>query len=213
MPIEVKICGLNEMDAVAAAVAGGARYVGFVFFPRSPRYVDFAGAAALASRVPAGVLRVGLVVDAEDDFLRELSSKVPLEMLQLHGAEPPSRVAEVRERFDLPVIKAIPVANDADFELVPEYEEVADRLLFDARPPLDATRPGGNAHTFDWRLLGRRSFSLPWLLAGGLHAGNVSEAVRCTGAATVDVSSGVEDAPGHKSAEKIHDFLAVAARL
>jgi phosphoribosylanthranilate isomerase len=213
MSIEVKICGLNQMNAVAAAVAGGARYVGFVFFPRSPRYVDFAGAASLASGVPAGVLRVGLVVDAEDDFLRELLRKVPLEMLQLHGGEPPSRVAEIRERFGLPVIKAIPVTNDTDFQVVPAYEQVADRLLFDARPPLEATRPGGNARSFDWRLVGRRSFSLPWLLAGGLHAGNIGEAVRCSGAATVDVSSGVEDAPGHKSAERIQDFLAAAARL
>jgi phosphoribosylanthranilate isomerase len=213
MPIEVKICGLKGMDAVAAAVAGGARYVGFVFFPRSPRYVDFAGAATLASSVPAGVLRVGLVVDADDDLLRELMRTVPLEMLQLHGGEPPPRVAEIRERFGLPVIKAIPVTNDADFQVVPEYEKVADRLLFDARPPLDATRPGGNASSFDWHLVGSRSFGLPWLLAGGLHAGNVGEAVRCSGAAAVDVSSGVEDAPGHKSAEKIHDFLAAAARL
>jgi phosphoribosylanthranilate isomerase len=122
-------------------------------------------------------------------------------------------VAAIRERFGLPVIKAIPVTNDTDFQMVPEYEKVADRLLFDARPPLDATRPGGNARTFDWRLVGCRSFNLPWLLAGGLHAGNVAEAVRYSGAATVDVSSGVEDAPGHKSAEKIHDFLAAAARL
>jgi phosphoribosylanthranilate isomerase len=213
MSIEVKICGLNQPSAVAAAIAGGASSVGFVFFPRSPRYVDPATAASLASLVPKGVLRVGLVVDAETDILQKILTIVPLDMLQLHGAEPPSRVAEIRERFRLPVMKAIAVTDEADFDVVPEYEGVADRLLFDARPPADATRPGGNARSFDWRLLHGRSFRLPWLLAGGLDVGNVAEAVRCSGAAKVDVSSGVEDAPGHKSVEKILAFLAVAARL
>jgi phosphoribosylanthranilate isomerase len=213
MSIGVKICGLNQRSAVEAAVSGGADYLGFVFFPRSPRYVDFATAASLASLVPSGVLRVGLVVDAETDFLDNLVASVPLDMLQLHGRESPSRVAEIRESFGLPVIKAIPVGHEADFDVVSDYEEVADRLLFDARASANATRPGGNARRFDWRLLGGRSFRLPWLLAGGLDAGNLGEAVRCSGAAAVDVSSGVEEAPGRKSVEKITAFLAAAARL
>lgn len=213
MPIEVKVCGLNQTSGVAAAVTGGARYVGFVFFPRSPRYVDAATAASLAALVPPGVLRVGLVVDAEFDLLCELVNNVPLDMLQLHGQESPSRVAHIRERFGLPVIKALAVQEKADLDAISEYEEVADRLLFDARPPLDATRPGGNALSFDWRLLRDRRLRRPWLLAGGLDVGNLAEAVRCSGAKAVDVSSGVEDAPGRKSPEKIRSFLDTAATL
>lgn len=213
MSVGVKICGLNQKSAVEAAVRGGADYVGFVFFPPSPRYVDFASAASLASIVPSRVLRVGLVVDAETDFLSNLLRSVPLDMLQMHGNEPPSRVAEVREYFGLPVMKAIFVGDEADLDVVPEYEKVADRLLFDARPSANASRPGGNARSFDWRLLSGRDFRLPWLLAGGLDAGNIGEAVRCSGAAAVDVSSGVEDAPGRKSVGKILAFLAAASRL
>lgn len=213
MSVGVKICGLKQRSAVEAAVDGGADYVGFVFFPPSPRYVDFASAASLASIVPSGVLRVGLVVNAETDFLRKLVTSVPLDMLQLHGNEPPSRVAEIREYFGLPVMKAIFVGGEADLKVVSEYEKVADRLLFDARPSPNASRPGGNARSFDWHLLGGRSFRVPWLLAGGLHAGNINEAVRCSGAATVDVSSGVEDAPGRKSVDKILAFLAAAGHL
>ena len=143
MSIGVKICGLNQRSAVEAAVAGGADYLGFVFFPRSPRYVDLATAASLASLVPSGVLRVGLVVDAETDFLNSLVTTVPLDMLQLHGGESPSRVAEIRESFGLPVIKAISVGEEADFDVVSEYEKVADRLLFDARASASASSAGG----------------------------------------------------------------------
>ena len=213
MPIEVKICGLNTRSAVAAAVSGGARYVGFVFFRRSPRYVDPAYAGSLAATVPNGVLRVGLVVDADDVLLCEILARVPLDMLQLHGSELPLRVAEVRQRFGLPIMKAIAVAEEADLAAVADYVGVCDQLLFDARPAADATRPGGNALSFDWRLLYGRSWPVPWLLAGGLDAGNLAEAVRLSGAAAVDVSSGVEDAPGRKSIEKIRDFLTAAAGL
>ena len=213
MSVGVKICGLNQRSAVEAAVNGGADYVGFVFFPPSPRYVDFPSAASLASIVPSGVLRVGLVVDAETDFLSKLLTSVPLDMLQMHGNEPPSRVAEVREYFRLPVMKAIFVGGEADLDVVPEYEKVADLLLFDARPSANASRPGGNARSFDWRLLGGRDFRLPWLLAGGLDAENIGEAVQCSGASAVDVSSGVEDLPGRKNVEKIFAFLAAASRL
>ena len=212
MPIEVKICGLSETNAVAAAVQGGASHVGFVFFPHSPRYVDFVSAAALASIVPKDVRRVGLVADAEIDFIANLLERVPLDMLQLHGLESTSRVAEIRARFGLPVMKAIAVSDASDLDVVPDYEQVADYLLFDAQPPSDATRPGGNARNFDWRLLRGRSVRRPWMLAGGLHADNVIEAVRCSGALAVDVSSGVEDAPGRKSVDKILAFLAAAGR-
>jgi phosphoribosylanthranilate isomerase len=213
MPIEVKICGLNTRSAVAAAVSGGARYVGFVFFRRSPRYVDPAYASSLAATVPNGVLRVGLVVDAVDTTLREILARVPLDMLQLHGSESPLRVAEVRERFGLPIMKAIAIAEEADLAAVADYVGVSDQLLFDARPASDATRPGGNALSFDWRLLCGRSWPVPWLLAGGLDADNLAEAVRFSGARAVDVSSGVEDAPGRKSVDKIRKFLAAAAGL
>jgi phosphoribosylanthranilate isomerase len=213
MPIAVKICGLNTRSAVAAAVSGGAGYVGFVFFRRSPRYVDPVYAGSLTATVPSGVLRVGLVVDAVDTTLREILARVPLDMLQLHGSESPMRVAEVRQRFGLPVIKAIAIAEEADLAAVADYVGVADQLLFDARPAADATRPGGNALGFDWRLLYGRSWPVPWLLAGGLHAGNLAEAVRLSGAEAVDVSSGVEDAPGRKSVARIRDFLATAAGL
>lgn len=213
MPIEVKICGLNTRSAVAAAASGGAGYVGFVFFRRSPRYVDPVYAGSLAATVPSGVLRVGLVVDAADTTLREILARVPLDMLQLHGSESPMRVAEVRQRFGLPIIKAIAIAEEADLAAVADYVGVADQLLFDARPAADATRPGGNARGFDWRLLHGRSWPVPWLLAGGLDAGNLAEAVRLSGAAAVDVSSGVEDSPGRKSVARIRDFLATAAGL
>jgi len=196
MPVDVKICGLNAPDAVAAAVDGGARFVGFVFFPASPR-----------------VVKVGLVVDADDDALEAIVAAAGLDMLQLHGHETPQRVAAVRARFALPVMKALPIAAAADVEAAHAYEGVADRLMFDARPPKGATRPGGNALAFDWELLAGRRWAVPWILAGGLDAGNVAEAVRTSGAPAVDVSSGVEDAPGVKSLEKIRAFLRVAATL
>ncbi|HYN38168.1 MAG TPA: phosphoribosylanthranilate isomerase [Rhodospirillales bacterium] len=213
MPLDVKICGIGDAAALDAAVRTGARLVGFVFFARSPRALTLPAAAALAGSVPAGVLRVGLVVDAADDEIARICAAVPLDLLQLHGAESPGRVAEVRARFRLPVIKAIGVAHAGDLAPADAYAAVADWLLFDARPPADATRPGGNAQAIDWRLLAGRSWPVPWLLAGGLHAGNLAEAVRLSGAAAVDVSSGVEDAPGHKSAALIRAFLAEAARI
>lgn len=213
MPLAVKICGLSDAVALDAAVAGGARYVGFVFFPPSPRAILPEAAAALAARVPQGVLRVGLVVDAGDEDLQAITSAVPLDLLQLHGAETPERVAAVRARFRLPVMKAIPVAEAADLARAESYLGAADRLLFDARPPAGATRPGGNAAAFDWRLLAGRRWPVPWLLAGGLDAANLGRAVRESGAEAVDVSSGVEDAPGRKSVTLIEAFLAAAAAI
>jgi len=211
--LEVKICGLSTREAVDVAVQAGARYVGFVFFPPSPRSLEPVLAASLAASVPSSVVRVGLFVDADDGFLGDVLSRVPLDMVQLHGAEPPNRVGEVKARWGLPVMKAVPISGSEDMSEVRRYEGVADRLLFDARPPAGADRPGGNARSFDWTLLERLDLSLPWMLAGGITIDNLAEAVRLSGATTVDVSSGVEDAPGVKNPTKIRAFLGEAATI
>ncbi|MET4100799.1 phosphoribosylanthranilate isomerase [Roseovarius sp. MBR-78] len=208
--IRVKICGLTEARDVAAAVAAGAAYVGFVFFERSPRHVGIKAARALAIEVPPGVAKVALTVDAEDAALDALCAAVPLDMLQLHGDESPERVAQVKARYGLPVMKAIGVAGAGDLAAIDAYAGVADQLLIDAKPPPGATRPGGNALAFDWRLIEGRDWPLPWLLAGGLTPENVAQAVARTGARQVDVSSGVEAAPGQKDAARIRAFIEAA---
>lgn len=207
MKFEAKICGLKSKDAVAAAVGAGATSVGFVFFERSPRNVTLAEVRDLIVDVPKSIRRVGLVVDTDDAFLAEIADGGFLDMIQLHGQECPARVAEVRERFGLPVMKAIAIEGPEDLENARSYEGVADRLMFDAKPPKDATRPGGNAVAFDWDLLRGITWQKPWVLAGGLTPENVADAVRISGASAVDVSSGVEDAPGVKSLSKIKVFL------
>ncbi|MEM6547094.1 MAG: phosphoribosylanthranilate isomerase [Pseudomonadota bacterium] len=209
--VRVKICGLKTPGAVDAAVSAGAAYVGFVFFRASPRSVASSDAGLLADRVPAGIVKVGLVVDAEDATLDAILDAVPLDMLQLHGAESPARVAAVRGRYGLPVMKAIGLRDEGDLASVDAYARVADQLLIDAKPPKDAVLPGGNGLTFDWRLLQGREFPMPWMLAGGLNAENAAEAVAATGARQLDVSSGVEAAPGVKDAAKIAAFLAAVA--
>jgi phosphoribosylanthranilate isomerase len=213
MAIAVKICGLSTQAALAAAVRGGARFVGFVFFPPSPRCLDLDRAATIAAQVPDTVQRVGLVVDADDATLDALMARVPLDMLQLHGSETPARVAAIKDRFGVPVIKSVAVATAADLARTAGYEAVADWLLFDAHPPAGADRPGGNARAFEWELLNGIACRRPWFLAGGLEAGNVALAVRASGAKAVDVSSGVEDAPGRKSVAKIEAFLRTAMHL
>lgn len=206
----VKICGLRDAAAVAAAVEAGAEMVGFVFFPPSPRSMDVDAAAALTAAVPPGVTRVALSVDADDDLLAAIADRAGVDMLQLHGKETPKRVTEIRARFGLPVMKAVAIAGPKDVARARTYEAVADRLMFDAKPPKDATRPGGNALTFDWELIAGETWAKPWVLAGGLTVDNVAEAIRVSGAAAVDVSSGVEDAPGDKNPEKIRAFVAAA---
>ena len=208
--VRVKICGLKTADDIAAAVAAGAAYVGFVFFPKSPRNLSIAEARALATGVPAGVAKVALVVNADDDLLDAITAEVPIDMLQLHGSETPARVSEVRARYGLPVMKAVGVADESDLEALTAYAKVADQILVDAKPPKGADLPGGNGLSFDWRLIAGRRWPVPWMLAGGLEAGNVAEAVRLTGARQVDVSSGVESAPGQKDAEKIAAFVGAA---
>ncbi len=210
MPLDVKICGLSEAEHVDAAVTAGAALTGFVFFPRSPRDVTIERAAALTARVPKGIGKVALTVNADDELLAAIIEGTGIDTLQLHGDEDVARVAAVRAQFGLPVIKALPISTPEDIAAARTYADVADMLLFDAKPPEDATRPGGNAVTFDWNLLKGTDFRVPWLLAGGLTPNNVAHAVRSTGARMVDVSSGVEDAPGQKSAEKIRTFIAAA---
>ena len=213
MTVDVKICGLTDETAVVAAVEGGAAMCGFVFFPASPRNLTPKEAAELTKGVPEGVIRVGLTVDADNALLAEIASVAKVDMVQLHGAETPARTNEVRERFGLPVIKVLAVQGPDDLAAAEAYQGVADRLMFDAKPPEDASRPGGNARTFDWQVLKNQTFALPWLLAGGLTAENLIEAVKTSGAVAVDVSSGVEDAPGVKNVDKIRAFLAAAAAL
>ncbi|WP_170572985.1 phosphoribosylanthranilate isomerase [Ruegeria atlantica] len=206
--ISVKICGLTAPEHVRAAVDAGARYVGFVFFPKSPRHLEIQAAADLAQLVPAGVAKVALTVNATDEDLDRITAAVPLDMLQLHGKESPERVAEVRDRFGLPVMKAVGVAEGEDLAAIDLYSEVADQLLIDAKPPRNSELPGGNGLAFDWRLLaGRKYWRRPWMLAGGLTPDNVAEAMRMTGARQVDVSSGVESAPGVKDADLIQAFI------
>ncbi|SFG42573.1 phosphoribosylanthranilate isomerase [Palleronia marisminoris] len=205
-PTRFKICGITDPADVPAALLAGASYLGFVFFPKSPRNLDLPSAAAMAGAVPPGIMKVALVVDPSDAALDLLTDKVPIDMLQLHGSELPERVREIKTRTGLPVMKAIGVAGPEDLPRIDEYAEVADQLLIDAKPPRDTELPGGNGLSFDWTLIAGRHWARPWMLAGGLTPENVAEAVRVTGAPQVDVSSGVERAPGVKDPDKIAAF-------
>ncbi len=214
MTIAAKICGLSSEAAVAAAVEGGAAFLGFVFYPRSPRAVSPGRAAVLCAAVPAGVQRVGLFVDAEDDAIRAVLDIAPIDILQFHGHESPDRVADVKRRFDRPVMKVLAVAAPEDVLAAARYEAIADMLLFDAKPPRRADAlPGGNGLAFDWHLIAGHQWQRPWMLSGGLTAELLAEAVRISGATAVDVSSGVERRPGDKDPEKIREFLRVARSL
>lgn len=206
MTVRVKICGLGRIEDVDACVKAGAAYVGFVFFPKSPRHLELAAARDLALRVPDGIAKVALVVDATDAELDRLTEYVPLDMLQLHGKETPDCVSEIRTKYGLPVMKAVGIADESDLAALDEYSRVADQLLVDAKPPKTTKLPGGNGLTFDWRLIAGRRWLVPWMLAGGLTSENVAQAIRLTGANQVDVSSGVESAPGVKDAGKIAAF-------
>jgi len=212
MSVLAKICGLKTPEAVGAAVAGGASLVGFVFYSRSPRCVDPAMVKQLEAGVPPAVRKVGLLVDESDARIAKILGNCDLDLLQLHGHETPERVAEIRARFGKPVIKAIPISESADLDRAAAYESVVDYLMFDAKPPkaMANALPGGNALSFDWTLLASRRFQRPWLLAGGLTADNLVDAVRISGAPMVDVSSGVEDRPGEKNVSKIKAFLDAA---
>jgi phosphoribosylanthranilate isomerase len=208
--IRVKICGVRTPGDVQACADAGAAYIGLNFFAKSPRYVTAEMARVLALAAPPGLAKVALTVDADDATLDALVGAMPLDMLQLHGHETPARVAEVRARYGLPVMKAIGIADEADLAGLMEMSLAADQILIDAKPPKGAALPGGNGLTFDWRLLVGRTWLRPWMLSGGLHAGNVAEAVRLTGAHQVDLASGVESAPGIKDHAKIAAFVAAA---
>lgn len=206
--IPVKICGLVEPATVAAAAEAGARYLGFNFFPKSPRYVSPEQAATLMADVPLGVAKVSLVVNGNDATLDEIVGATTTDMLQLHGSESPERVAEVKARYGLPVIKALGISEAADLAQIDLYSPVADMLLIDAKAPKGAVLPGGNGLAFDWELLkSRKYWTKPWLLAGGLTPDNAALALRQTGATQLDVSSGVESAPGVKDAGLIRGFI------
>lgn len=208
--IRVKICGLTRAQDVQALVDAGATYAGFNFFPKSPRYVTPEQARALALDCPPGLAKVGLVVDPTDALLDEITAVVPLDFIQLHGKETPQRVAEVRARYGLPVIKAVGLATEDDLPAITDYMAVADQLLIDTKAPKDAVLPGGNGLPFDWRLIAGRRWPKPWMLAGGLTVDNVGEAIAMTGARQVDLASAVESAPGVKDAAKIAAFVAAA---
>jgi phosphoribosylanthranilate isomerase len=208
--ISVKICGLRRPEEVAAAVAAGAKYLGFVFFEKSPRNVTFDEARALAIPVPAGVAKVALVVDADNAALDILNQTVPIDILQLHGHETPERVQEIKARYGLPVMKALGVADDNDLAALDVYAKVADQILVETKPHKAADRPGGNGVAFDWRLVAGRRWLVPWMLAGGLRVDTVGEAVRISGTRQVDVSSGVESTPGVKDAALISAFISAA---
>ena len=212
MDLRVKICGLTRPDHVEAAVQAGAAYVGFVLFPKSPRNLTLAQAAALAAVVPPGVARVALTVDMTEPELDAVVEAMPVDVIQLHGHEPPDRVAEVRARYGLPVMKAVGIASEADLPGLDDFLRVADQVLVDAKPPRGGEVPGGNGLAFDWRLIAGRRWPRPWMLAGGLTPDNLAEAARLTGARQVDVSSGVESAPGLKDPALIRAFLEAARR-
>lgn len=207
--MRAKICGLTTPEAIEAATEAGAAYIGFVFFPKSPRNISLAEAEVLALSVPPGIVKVALTVNADDALIDDIAA-LPIDMFQLHGSESPTRVAEVKARTGLPVMKAIGVADASDLERIADYEGVADQILVDAEPPKGGEVPGGNGLAFDWRLIEGRDWARPWMLAGGLDPSNVSAAARLTGAAQIDVSSGVESTPGIKDIERIRAFMKAA---
>ena len=209
----VKICGLSTAPTLDAALDAGADMVGFVFFPPSPRTVSFDAARDLGARTSGRARKVALVVDADDALIDAIVASLAPDLLQLHGKETPARAAAIRARAGLPVMKALGVSSAPDLAAAAAYESAVDWLLFDAKPPKDATRPGGNAVAFDWSILDGFHTEKPWLLSGGLDPANVALALARTGAPGVDVSSGVETAPGVKDEALIRAFVAAARNL
>lgn len=207
--IRVKICGLTSVSAVEQSVAAGAAYLGFCFFPPSPRAIDPEQAAEVIGAVPAGIMKVALVVDPDDAMISWITA-LPIDMIQLHGSESPERVAEIKANSGLPVMKAIGIRDAEDLPAIATYGRVADQLLIDAKPPKNSELPGGNGVRFDWKLIANRRWPVPWMLAGGLTPDNVAEGLRLTGAKQVDVASGVESAPGVKDSDKVRAFVHAA---
>ncbi|MGH1331335.1 MAG: phosphoribosylanthranilate isomerase [Paracoccaceae bacterium] len=205
--IKTKICGIKDADMLGVAIDAGAAYIGFVFFPKSPRNISITKARVLANMVPPGMAKVALLVNPNDMLIKSITRVVPIDMIQLHGKESPERVAEIKALTGLPVMKAIGIARPADIAQIQSYGEVADQLLIDAKAPKGADLPGGNGLSFDWSLIANIKWPKPWMLAGGLTAQNVALAIEKTRATQVDVSSGVEFAPGEKDPAKIRAFL------
>ena len=210
MTVKIKICGLSTPEAIKAAVQAGASHIGFVFFEKSPRNVTAEQVADLAANIPEGIIKTGVFVNPSDDQLARILDQAPLDLIQLHGAESPARVQAVRDRFGLPVMKAVGIADESDLPAIADYARVCDQLLIDAKPPRHAKLPGGNGLAFDWRLIAGRKWAVPWMLAGGLNTANVAEAAHLTGASQLDVSSGVESGPGRKDNDKIAAFIRAA---
>ncbi|RUZ77302.1 phosphoribosylanthranilate isomerase [Mesorhizobium sp. M7A.F.Ca.US.006.01.1.1] len=207
MTLDIKICGLKTDAAMAAALADGASHVGFIFFAKSPRYVEPAEAGRLRETARGKAMAVAVTVDASDAFLDEIVAKMQPDMLQLHGAETPDRVAEVKARYGLPVMKALPISEAADLERIKPFIGMADRFLFDAKPPKGSELPGGNGVTFDWHILAGLDGSVDYMLSGGLNAANIGDALRLADPPGIDISSGVESAPGVKDPALIEQFF------
>jgi phosphoribosylanthranilate isomerase len=212
MSIQVKICGINSTESADAAARAKADFVGMIFYSKSPRHVDFDQASALSSRLRGGPRLVAVFANADDSTIAEAVASAQPDYLQLHGHETPERAAQIAANFGLPLIKALPVAGGADLSAARHFEDIADFILFDAKAPTHAERPGGHGISFDWKLLAGIDLRLPWFLAGGLTAENVGRALRASGATMVDTSSGVETAPGRKSPEKIAEFVTAVRR-
>jgi phosphoribosylanthranilate isomerase len=210
MSLIVKICGLSTPATLDAALSAGSDMVGFVFFAASPRHVDLDTARILGKQAKGRAIKVALSVDADDALLANSIDALQPQILQLHGQESVARIRDIKQKFGLPVMKALAVATKADLAVLPGYAAVCDRILFDAKPPKDATRPGGLGEPFDWHLLEGLNLALPYMVSGGLDASNVAEALRITRAGGVDISSGVESAPGIKDPDMIRDFIRAA---
>ena len=209
-PTQVKICGLTSPEAIKGAAQAGATYGGLVFYEKSPRHLSLAKAREVALAAPAGFAKVALVVNPQDAFLEEMLSQVPIDILQLHGAEQPQRVQQIKQSTGLPIMKALGIATAQDLHEIDRYAEICDQLLIDAKPVPGAKLPGGNGLAFDWQLLENHTWKIPWMLAGGLTPDNVAQAIRVTQARQIDVSSGVESAPGLKDMDKMRNFVAQA---
>ncbi|MER8446173.1 phosphoribosylanthranilate isomerase [Mesorhizobium sp. M1066] len=207
MALDIKICGLKTDGAMAAALAGGASHVGFIFFAKSPRYVEPAEAGRLRETARGKAMAVAVTVDTSDAFLDEIVANMQPDMLQLHGAETPERVAEVKARYGLPVMKALPLSEAADLERIKPFIGIADRFLFDAKPPKGSELPGGNGVAFDWHILAGLDGSVDYMLSGGLNAANIGDALRLADPPGIDISSGVESAPGIKDPALIEQFF------
>ncbi|EEZ31936.1 N-(5'-phosphoribosyl)anthranilate isomerase [Brucella sp. NF 2653] len=211
MALDIKICGLKMPEAVAAALDGGATHIGFIFFPKSPRHITPDAAARLRAAATGRAVAVAVTVDADNETLDEIVKTVRPDMLQLHGGETPERVRFLKERYNLPVMKAFSIREAGDLEAIAPYRGIADRFLFDAKPPKGSELPGGNGISFDWNLLAALDADIDYMLSGGLNADNIAEALLKTGAPGIDISSGVECAPGEKGVRLIENFFQAVA--